>query len=132
MERRRLIAGAAGAVLLSLAPCQIAWGAKLVNVRMWPAAEYTRVTIETDEPLKYKHFFVRSAKPLRLVIDIEGLALTERIKKLIAFILRIRRMKSAKFSPVKPTRMKIRSSPRWADFLRTRTSPIRWLTFLLV
>ena len=63
MERRRLIAGAAGALLFSLAPCQIAWGAKLVNVRMWPAAEYTRVTIETDEPLKYKHFFVRSAKP---------------------------------------------------------------------
>ena len=53
---------------------------------MWPAAEYTRVTIETDEPLKYKHFFVRSAKPLRLVIDIEGLALTERIKKLIAAV----------------------------------------------
>ena len=86
MERRRLIAGAAGALLFSLAPCQIAWGAKLVNVRMWPAAEYTRVTIETDEPLKYKHFFVRSAKPLRLVIDIEGLALTERIKKLIAAV----------------------------------------------
>ena len=77
---------AAGALLFSLAPCQIAWGAKLVNVRMWPAAEYTRVTIETDEPLKYKHFFVRSAKPLRLVIDIEGLALTERIKKLIAAV----------------------------------------------
>ena len=26
MERRRLIAGAAGALLFSLAPCQIAWG----------------------------------------------------------------------------------------------------------
>ena len=39
MERRRLIAGAAGALLFSLAPCQIAWGAKLVNVRMWPAAD---------------------------------------------------------------------------------------------
>ena len=51
---------------------------------MWPAEEYTRVTIETDEPLKFKHFFVRSASPLRLVIDIEGLALTERVKRLIA------------------------------------------------
>ncbi len=45
MERRRLIAGAAGALLFSLAPCQIAWGAKLVNVRMWPAAEYTQSLI---------------------------------------------------------------------------------------
>ena len=86
MDRRRLMAGAAGALLFSLAPCQIAWGAKLVNVRMWPASEYTRVTIETDQPLKFKHFFVRSAKPLRLVIDIEGLALTERVKKLIAAV----------------------------------------------
>ena len=84
MDRRRLIAAAGGALLFSLAPCQIAYGAKLVNVRMWPASEYTRVTIETDQPLKFRHFFVRSAKPLRLVIDIEGLALTERVKKLIA------------------------------------------------
>ncbi len=83
-DRRRLISAAGGTLLLSLAPWQIASGAKLVNVRMWPAEEYTRVTIETDEPLKFKHFFVRSASPLRLVIDIEGLALTERIKRLIA------------------------------------------------
>ena len=83
-NRRRLISAAGGTLLLSLAPWQIASGAKLVNVRMWPAEEYTRVTIETDEPLKFKHFFVRSASPLRLVIDIEGLALTERVKRLIA------------------------------------------------
>ena len=83
-NRRRLISAAVGTLLLSLAPWQIASGAKLVNVRMWPAEEYTRVTIETDEPLKFKHFFVRSASPLRLVIDIEGLALTERVKRLIA------------------------------------------------
>lgn len=83
-NRRRLISAAGGTLLLSLAPWQIASDAKLVNVRMWPAEEYTRVTIETDEPLKFKHFFVRSASPLRLVIDIEGLALTERVKRLIA------------------------------------------------
>ena len=83
-NRRRLISAAGGTLLLSLAPWQIASGAKLVNVRMWPAEEYTRVTIETDEALKFKHFFVRSASPLRLVIDIEGLALTERVKRLIA------------------------------------------------
>ena len=58
----------------------------MVAVRMWPAEEYTRVTIETDVPLKFKHFFVRSSKPLRFVIDIEGLELTERIKKQIAAV----------------------------------------------
>ena len=46
-DRRRLISAAGGTLLLSLAPWQIASGAKLVNVRMWPAEEYTRVTIET-------------------------------------------------------------------------------------
>lgn len=84
MERRRLIAAAGGTLLFSLAPWQIAEGAKLVNVRMWPAEEYTRVTIETDVPLKFKHFMLRSGSPIRLVIDIEGLALTERVKRLIA------------------------------------------------
>lgn len=84
MDRRRLIAAAGGTLLFTLAPWQIASGAQLVNVRMWPAEEYTRVTIETDEALKFKHFFVRSATPLRLVIDIEGLVLTERVRKLIA------------------------------------------------
>ena len=102
-DRRRLISAAGGTLLLSLAPWQIASGAKLVNVRMWPAEEYTRVTIETDEPLKFKHFFVRSASPLRLVIDIEGLALTERIKRLIADVKSddpyISAMRIAQFKP---------------------------------
>lgn len=84
MERRSLIAAAGGTLLFSLAPWQIAEGAKLVNVRMWPAEEYTRVTIETDVALKFKHFMLRSGSPIRLVIDIEGLALTERVKRLIA------------------------------------------------
>lgn len=86
LERRRLIAAAGGALLFSLAPADIAWGAKMVAVRMWPAEEYTRVTLETDVPLKFKHFFVRSAKPLRFVIDIEGLELTETLKKQIAAV----------------------------------------------
>ena len=86
MERRRLIAALGSTLLFSFAPFDIARGAKMVAVRMWPAEEYTRVTIETDVPLKFKHFFVRSAKPLRFVIDIEGLELTERIKKQIAAV----------------------------------------------
>ncbi len=73
-------------LLFSLAPWDIARGAKMVGVRMWPAEEYTRVTLETDVPLKYKHFIVRSAKPIRLVIDIEGLDLNENLKKQIATV----------------------------------------------
>jgi N-acetylmuramoyl-L-alanine amidase len=42
----------------------------VIAVRVWPAADYTRVTLEHDGPLKYKHFLVDS--PDRLVVDIEG------------------------------------------------------------
>ena len=76
IDRRRLVLGSASTLLLSLAPWQIARGARMVDVRMWPAEEYTRVTLEYDSPLNFKYFFVRSSKPLRLVVDIKGLELT--------------------------------------------------------
>lgn len=83
IDRRRLMLGASGTLLLSLAPWQIARGARMVDVRMWPAEEYTRVTLEYDTPLKFKYFFVRSSTPLRLVVDIKGLELTARLQKQI-------------------------------------------------
>ena len=42
----------------------------MLAVRIWPAADYTRVTLEHDAPLKYTHFTVEN--PDRLVVDIEG------------------------------------------------------------
>ena len=39
-------------------------------VRIWPAVDYTRVTLEHDAPIKYTHFTVEN--PDRLVVDIEG------------------------------------------------------------
>lgn len=84
MERRRLIAGRCRRTGSFRSPHADRVGRETRHVRMCRGG-YTSVTIETDD-VKYKHFFVRSAKPLRLVIDIEGLALTERIKKLIAAV----------------------------------------------
>lgn len=84
--RRQLLYGVGGSVVLSLTPFDIAKGAKMVDVRMWPADEYTRLTLESDVPLKHKHFFIRSGKPLRLVVDIEGLELTASLRKLIAAV----------------------------------------------
>ncbi len=81
--RRRLLTASAGTLLLSLAPWQIAYGAKMIDVRMWPSTDYTRVTLEHDAPLEFKYFMVKSAKPLRLVVDIKGLALTTHLKKMI-------------------------------------------------
>lgn len=82
-NRRALLAASAGSVLLSLAPWQIAHGARLIDVRMWPSDEYTRVTIEHDTPLDFKYFFLRTSSPLRLVVDIKGLALTPQLRKQI-------------------------------------------------
>lgn len=55
--------------------------ASIVAVRVWPAADYTRVTIESDQPLAAKHFLVDS--PHRLVIDVDGLTLSPGLRELI-------------------------------------------------
>ncbi|RTL20627.1 MAG: N-acetylmuramoyl-L-alanine amidase [Burkholderiales bacterium] len=55
--------------------------ATIVAVRVWPAPDYTRVTLESDQPLAAKHFLVES--PHRLVIDIDGLELSPALRELI-------------------------------------------------
>ena len=68
--------------LVFLGPAQIAWGAKLLAVRMWPAEDYTRVTLESDEKLKVSHQLL--TQPNRLVVDVEGIELTNTLKELVA------------------------------------------------
>ena len=68
--------------LVFLGPAQIAWGAKLLAVRMWPAEDYTRVTLESDERLKVNHQLL--TQPNRLVVDVEGIELTNTLKELVA------------------------------------------------
>lgn len=79
--RRRLISGTLGTLVLSLAPWQIARGATLLGVRVWPAPAYSRVTLEHDQPLQFSHFALDN--PARLVIDVDGIELTPRFKELI-------------------------------------------------
>jgi N-acetylmuramoyl-L-alanine amidase len=70
--RRQLLRFAGASLVLSVTPLAGA-AAKLPSVlavRVWPAADYTRVTLETDAPLKFTHFTVDN--PDRLVVDIEG------------------------------------------------------------
>jgi N-acetylmuramoyl-L-alanine amidase len=70
--RRQLLRYAGASLILSVTPLAGA-AAKLPSVlavRVWPAADYTRVTLESDAPLKYTHFTVEN--PDRLVVDIEG------------------------------------------------------------
>jgi N-acetylmuramoyl-L-alanine amidase len=53
-------------------------------VRVWPAEEYTRVTLESDELLQVSHQLLRD--PNRLVVDIQGIDLNSKIKELVAKI----------------------------------------------
>ncbi|MGJ7916784.1 N-acetylmuramoyl-L-alanine amidase [Massilia sp. LXY-6] len=84
--KRRATLKAGGTLLLSvLAPAllpSMAMAAQIMAVRVWPADEYTRVTLENDGELKTTHFMV--ADPPRLVVDIDGLALNDTLKSLVA------------------------------------------------
>lgn len=84
--RRRLLrwvaaqTAAMGMGLLTLP--RVAWAAAVKAVRVWPAAQYTRVTIESDAVLRVQH--QRLSQPERLVIDIEGLELSAQLRDLVS------------------------------------------------
>ena len=74
----------ASSLALMLGWADISKGASLMAVRVWPARDYTRVTLESDVALKTKYTFVPS--PPRLAIDIEGLELNPAIKEWVGKI----------------------------------------------
>ena len=78
---RRHALRAMGALALGLGTRELAFGAAIVAVRVWPAEEYTRVTIESDAPLSEKHFLADT--PSRLVIDVDGLELSPQLRELV-------------------------------------------------
>ena len=79
MKRRHLLQSSATVLLLGHA--HLARGASILAVRVWPAAEYTRVTIEADTPLTTQAQFV--ANPPRLALDIEGIELNPALRELV-------------------------------------------------
>lgn len=80
MKRRTLLN--TGALVLTLGLPHLARGATIVTVRVWPAPEYSRVTIESDAELRATKTFVPS--PPRLAVDIEGITLNPALKELVA------------------------------------------------
>jgi N-acetylmuramoyl-L-alanine amidase len=73
---------AGGGLLLSVLAPMRARAAQILGVRVWPAEEYTRVTLENDSDLKTSHFLVKN--PERMVVDIEGIDLNPALKGLVA------------------------------------------------
>ena len=78
-DRRRLLK--TGFLALSLGAAQLARGANMLAVRIWPAPDYSRVTLESDTPLKTTQTFV--ASPPRLAVDIEGMQLNATLRELV-------------------------------------------------
>lgn len=81
-ERERRLLLQSGTALLLLGAAQIARGATILAVRVWPAQDYTRVTIESDGPLSTKQIFVPD--PPRLAVDISGIELDPALRELVA------------------------------------------------
>ncbi len=80
MKRRTLLQ--TGSIVLTLGLAELARGATIVTVRVWPAPDYSRITIESDGALNTKQTFVPS--PPRLAVDIEGISLNPALKDLVA------------------------------------------------
>ena len=70
-----------GPLALLVGAHDIAFGATILAVRLWPAKDYTRVTIESDQPLDATQLLVEA--PARLVVDINQLELNPALRELV-------------------------------------------------
>ncbi|ADP11557.1 N-acetylmuramoyl-L-alanine amidase [Erwinia sp. Ejp617] len=73
LNRRRLLQGAGALWLLSVSRTGMTASRHVVAIRIWPSSTYSRLTIESNTPLKYKQFALRN--PDRVVVDIEHIQL---------------------------------------------------------
>jgi N-acetylmuramoyl-L-alanine amidase len=76
MKRRAFI----GTALLVHLPT--ASGTVLLGVRIWPAKEYTRVTLEIDQPLRFTQTVLND--PPRLYVDLEGIDIDAQLRDMVS------------------------------------------------
>jgi N-acetylmuramoyl-L-alanine amidase len=88
MPRRRDVlkfAAASLTLLVSRVGAGATTGSSILAVRVWPARDYTRVTLEHDQAIKYSHLLVKD--PERLVLDLEGVEFNSVLQTLPSKIL---------------------------------------------
>ncbi|TNC98980.1 MAG: N-acetylmuramoyl-L-alanine amidase [Gallionellaceae bacterium] len=51
------------------------------SARIWPAQDYTRLTLESKQAIRYKLFTIKN--PERLVIDLEGVAINAALNEMV-------------------------------------------------
>jgi len=81
MPTRRAALRRLGQGVLLLGAHDLVWGATIVAVRLWPARDYTRVTIESDQPLQATQLLAEA--PHRLVVDLQNLELSPALRELV-------------------------------------------------
>lgn len=84
ISRRTLVNEVGGLILFSFLPISSAKAAQLVDLRIWPSPEYTRITLEHDVPIPFKYTMVRNGSSVKMVVLIEGLTLTTKLKNLVS------------------------------------------------
>ncbi len=82
--RRRALRAGASTLILGLVGPRLAFANTIVAVRVWPARDYTRVTLETDSPVKFQQQLMDS--PNRFVIDLDEVDLNPALRDLVSKI----------------------------------------------
>jgi N-acetylmuramoyl-L-alanine amidase len=83
-RRRQILRAGASTLVLGLVAPRLALASSVLGVRVWPARDYTRVTIESDQPLQNTQQLLQG--PDRLVVDLNGLDLDQALKDLVSKI----------------------------------------------
>lgn len=83
-RRRQVLRAGASTIALALLGPKLAHASSVLGVRVWPARDYTRVTIESDQPLQNANQLLQG--PDRLVVDLNGLDLDQALKDLVSKI----------------------------------------------
>lgn len=83
-RRRQILRAGASTLVLGLAVPRLAHASSVLGVRVWPARDYTRVTIESDQPLQNSQQLLQG--PDRLVVDLTGLELDQALRDLVSKI----------------------------------------------
>jgi len=96
----KIVAKLAIALCLLWLPCAQA-SIPISSARVWPAQEYTRLTLESKQPIQYNMFTVKN--PERLVIDLEDADITGPLNELASKIGNddpyIKSVRVARFKP---------------------------------
>ncbi len=89
--------------MLAMASMQTSYAANnnVIAARVWPAQDYTRITLEADKPFAYKMTLLKN--PERIVVDVENSDVNPVLKSLSEKILGsdpyIQQLRVARFKP---------------------------------